>query len=170
MKTKLIITSLCLFFLVSCDYYASMTGKIIDKETGKPIEGATVNLLDGGDIKITKNDGYFDVFTRPRGSTNPLVIVTKKGYKPFQIEISHSSDKKLYSIKTETKWIDFGERLYLVPNDTNSYFTGFSIEKWSQDFTAGGDTLLIYLSKDDEKVEADKMKKLIIKNREAGLY
>lgn len=169
MKPKLILYGLCLF-CTSCHYYASMTGKIIDKETGKPIADATVNLLDGSDIKKTETDGYFDVFTRTKGSKNPEVVVTKKGYKPFQIEISNSNDKNLYSVKSETKWIEFGERLYLVPKDTNSFISGISIEKWSQFFTAGGDTLLIYLSKDNEKVEIDKMKKQIIKNRNANMY
>jgi len=170
MNSKLILYCLCLLLIVSCEYHASMTGKIIDKETGRPIANATVNLLDGSDIIQTKADGYFEVYTRPRGHTNPKVVVTKRGYKPFQIEISNSSDKTLYSVKSETKWVNFDEPLYLNPKDTISFTNGTFIEKWSQYFTAGGDTLLIYLSKDDEKVEINKIKNQIIKNIESGKY
>jgi len=164
MNSKVIFCCICLFFVVSCEYHASMSGKIMDKETGKPLSGATVNLLEGGDIMQTNADGYFEVFTRPRGSINPKIVVTKRSYKPFELEISRSSDKIFYSVKTETKWVEFDEPLYLIPKDTNSITNGIDIEKWSQSFTAGSDTLLIYLSKDDEKVEVAKIKKEMIKN------
>ena len=158
MKTTLILTSFYLFFLVSCDYGTGITGKVIDKETRRPISNATVNLLDGKDIKKTSNEGYFAVY-RQMGAfkVDPEVEITQKGYKPFKIKISSSHGKISYSVKSETKWVDFKEPLSFESKHKTSELEGTWLEKWSQNFTVG-DTLLIYLTKDDEKAEIEKIK------------
>ena len=158
MKTTLILTSFCLFFLVSCDYRTGMTGKVVDKETGRPISNATVNLLDGKSIKKTNNEGYFAVY-RQMGAfkVDPKVEITQKGYKPFQIKISSSHDKTSYSVKSETKWVDFNEPLSIESKSKTSELKGTWLEKWSQNF-AVSDTLIIYLTKEDEKAEIEKIK------------
>ena len=157
MKTILILSIFCLFFMESCDYGTGMTGKVFDKETGQPISNATVNLLDSKDIKKTNNEGFFAVY-RQMGAfkVDPVIEITKKGYKPFQMQISSKNDKTSYFVKSETKWVDFNEPLTNDSKAKTSDLTGTWIEKWSQNFTAG-DTLLIYLTKDDEKAEIEKI-------------
>jgi len=167
MRTKFIIYYLFLLFLVSCDYETGLKGEIIDKETGKPIAGATVNLLDGKDIQKTNADGFFSVLHASGHSLpHPKVLITMKGYKPFQLELDQSDNYKIYKVKSETKYIKFNKRFYYTPSDTSSYSEGIDIEKWSTDFLAG-DTLKLYLSKDDEKTEIEKLKSKIKKNWEA---
>jgi len=140
-----------------------LEGKIIDKETGKPIEGATVNFLDGKDIQETDSDGFFSVSHVPNHLTHPEVLITKKGYKPFRLELDRSGDYRIYKVKTETKYIKLDERFYYSPLDSGSYSDVMDIEKWSTEF-CDGDTLKFYLAKDDEKTEIIKLKSIIRKN------
>jgi len=164
MKRQFIFYSFCLLFVISCDYGTGMTGKVIDKETGKPISNATVNLLDGKDIAKTNETGYFEVY-RQGGSHKivPEVLITKKGYKPFQIRITSSDEGNSYTVKSETKDIEYDEPLYLN-SDKSSFTTGTTIEKWSQNFSVS-DTLTIYLTKDDEKAEVKKIKMKLKANK-----
>ena len=158
MEGRFLFYSFCLLFIASCDYGTGMTGKVIDKETGNPISNATVNLLDGKDIVKTTETGYFEVY-RQGGSRkiDPEVLITKKGYKPFKIRITSSDEGTSYTIKSETKDIEYNEPLYLN-SDKSSFTTGTVIEKWSQNFSVG-DTLTIYLTKDDEIAEVEMTKK-----------
>ena len=153
---KLLFISCCLLFMVSCGEFrkTGMNGKIIDKETGKPISDAAVNLCQGLDVTTTNTEGYFEV----NGQTgahkiDPVVEVTKDGYKPFQIKISYSENESSYSVKTETKWIRYKDTVFFNSKKT-SFLLGVDIEKWSQDF-AISDTLTIYLTKENYKKEVE---------------
>jgi len=134
-----------------------MTGKVYDKETGKPIAHATVILLEDKDKVQTDNEGYFEVYT-PTGNKriDPIVVVSKKGYKPFQLRINYSGDETSYSVKTETEYIQYKDTLFLFSNKS-SYLLGVDIEKWSQDF-AVGDTLKIYLKKKNTEAEVKEIR------------
>jgi thioredoxin reductase len=133
-----------------------MTGKVFDKETGKPIANATVNLLEDKDVAQTDNNGYFQVYTQT-GSHKiaPIVVVSKKGYKPFQLRINSSGEETSYSVKSETEFIKYKDTLFMNSNKS-SYLLGVDIEKWSQNF-AVGDTLKIYLTKENVEKEVEKI-------------
>ena len=157
MNIKLTILSSCILLFTSCNMSTGMKGKVFDKETGKPIANATVILLKDKDEVQTDNEGYFEVST-PTGNQriDPTVIVSKKGYKPFQLSINYSSDETSYSVKTETEYIQYKDTLFLYSNK-DSYLLGVDIEKWSQDF-AVGDTLKIYLKKKNTEAEVKEIR------------
>jgi len=152
MTKKFLIFCFLPFFLSACDYVTDLEGKIIDIETGKPISGATVNLLDGKDIQETNADGFFSVSFCPTRLTYPKVLITKKGYKPFEIEFDGSDKQKIYKVTTETKYVKLSKPFYFIPNDTSSYMVNVNIDKWSRNFSVG-DTLKIYLKPDNENLE-----------------
>lgn len=133
-----------------------MRGKVYDKETGKPIADATVNLLEDKDIVQTDHNGYFEVYTQTGAhKIDPIVVVSKKGYKPFQLSIKHSGDEISYSVKSQTEYVEYKDTLFLSSNK-DSYLLGVDIEKWSQNF-AVDDTLRIYLTKKDIEGEVEKI-------------
>jgi len=147
---------------MSCGEFmrTGMNGKIIDKETGKPISDAEVNLCEGLDVTSTNKDGYFEVHGKTGAhKIDPIVVVTKDGYKPFQIKISYSDDESSYSVKTETKWIKYKDTVFFNSEKT-SFLLGVDIEKWSQDF-AISDTLTIYLTKENDKKEVEQSRDLL---------
>jgi len=133
-----------------------MTGKVYDKETGKPIANATVILLEDKTTIQTDNKGYFEVYTSTGAyKIDPIVVVSKKGYKPFQLRIKYSGDEISYSVKSETEYIEYKDTLFLSSNK-DSYLLGVDIEKWSQNF-AVDDTIRIYLTKKDIEGEVEKI-------------
>ena len=156
MNIRLTILSTCILLFMSCNMSTGMKGRVFDKETGKPISNATVNLLEDKDIVQTDNDGYFEVYTSTGNhKTAPIVVVSKKGYKPFQLRINYSGDETSYSVKSETEFIEYKDTLFMNTNKS-SYLLGVDIEKWSQDF-AVVDSLRIYLTKKDIEGEVEKI-------------
>ena len=151
MKSKLILNLIIILTLLSCDYATEQQGIVLDKKTGKPIVGATVELLDAKDYQKTNTEGYFYV-TYVSGRSLPAnkIMITKKGYKPLLFEIDKSDEYNIFKVKSETKYIKFDKRFYYTPNDSSSFSEGIDIEQWSTEFLVG-DTLKFYLSKDEEK-------------------
>lgn len=149
---------LCLIVLqlqACTSFSVRIVGKIYDKETGRPLAGTTVNLLDGSDIKITGNDGFFEVFSETRPFQDARLLVTLDGYKPFQLKIKEKSNETSYIVKSGSIHVDFEEPVYPDPNNLNTFITGTSIEKWSEEFRTG-DTLYIYLVREDLKAEIER--------------
>jgi hypothetical protein len=148
MKFKFTAISIFLLILCSCDCVIKVTGKVLDKESNKPVIGATVDLLKGADLEKTNEKGIFEVIRVSGFCKDPLINVSLVGYKPFQIEIKKSKGCTQFSVKTELTWVDYKQPYYPDPNNKNTYIYGIWINKWSQDFTVN-DTLIIYLSKDN---------------------
>ena len=110
-----------LFTFVSTGCYASMTGTVVDSETGKPIEGAVVlvewtmekglpGLSNTEPYKvievITDKEGKFEV----SGVLNPLVdppdiTVYKKGYVAWNNKFIFPGYKKRKDFKWQNKYI-----------------------------------------------------------------
>jgi len=133
-----------------------MTGKVYDKETGKPIVDATVNLLEDRDNAKTDSNGYFEVYAQTGNhKIAPIILVSKEGYKPFQLRISSSDNGVNYSVKSETEFIKYRDTLFLN-SDKTSYLLGVDIEKWSLNF-AVDDTLKIYLTRKNVQKEVEKI-------------
>jgi len=67
MNIRLIFFCILLLQLQACtDFSVSVSGRVIDKETGYPISNAIVNLLDENNIQETNSIGYFEVSTGTR--------------------------------------------------------------------------------------------------------
>ena len=152
MSRKYLSLCILLFPLQGCSFSAGILGRVIDMATGLPIPGTTVNLLDGRDIKTTDITGLFEVFSETRPFQDPSILVTKDGYKPFQLRIEYSSDETKYIVKSESVSVDYDEPVYSDPKNRDNFITGTWIEKWSTEFKTG-DTLTIYLTRDHEIAE-----------------
>jgi len=159
MKTVNVIAFLIVLLLTSCDWETHIIGKVIDKETGKEISGATINLLDGKDIVKSDKNGCFSVSHAWGGiSIDPKISISCNGYKPFQLIMKSSSNEICYSIKNEYYYVNLDKPFYPDPKDSSSYSVNFSLQKWSQTITTG-DTLKIYLDRDNINAEIEKIKK-----------
>ena len=148
MKLIILVISVSLLMLISCDCEIKVVGKVLEKDSGKPIQGAVVDLLKGADIEKTNSKGIFEVIKITGFCKDPMINISSTRYKPFQIVIKKSKGQATYSIKTETKWIDFNKPYYPDPKNANTYITGTWINRWSENFTIA-DTLIVYLSKED---------------------
>ncbi len=154
---------LVLIYFGARDYIVYMTGIVIDKESGQKLSNVNVKLIDVNDSVTTDNKGYFEIYRRPTRSVSKKIVVSKSGYKPFQITIENSDNDYKYIVKTERLSVNFDKPFYPHLNDSNVYFSNIDIEKYSQTFCAG-DTLKIYLDKNDEKFEVEKIKSEMLKN------
>lgn len=164
MTGKFIIYGILLILISSCDIYTGTSAKVLDQETGKPISDARVVLLYKSDSTKTNDKGYFEI----RSSTglykvDPEVLITKAGYKPFQLKEKHSSKETSYIVKSESIDVDFDKPVYPDPRNRGTFIVSTSIDKWSQDFRAG-DTLIFYLTRDDRNSEIERIKNEIKHN------
>lgn len=155
MSRKYILICIFLLPLQACNFSVGVLGKVFDKETGQPISLAMVDLLDGKDRENTNIDGFFEVFSQTRPFQDAVILVTKEGYKPFHLKIVRTADETTYVIKSESISVDYDQPIYPDPNNRNTFITGTWIDKWSTDLRTG-DTLSIYLSREDTKAESSK--------------
>lgn len=160
MSRKYLFLLILLLPLQGCSFSVKILGRVIDKETGRLILGATVNLLEGRDIKKTDKAGFFEVFSETGPFQDPTILVTKDGYKPFQIRIEGSDEETTYTVKSESIFIDYEEPVFPEPNKRETFITGAWIDKWSKEFKTG-DTLTIYLVRDNRKAEIERAKEKI---------
>lgn len=156
MSRKYIFLCILLLPLQACTSFpVKIIGRVFDKETGLPLLGTTVNLLDGSDIKKTDSNGFFEVSTETRPFQDPVILVTKESYKPFQLRIDGNSEEISYVVKSESISVDYEEPVYPDPNNRGTFITGTWIDKWSNEFKTG-DTLSIYLVREDTKAASNK--------------
>ncbi len=102
-----------LYFIFGSDTRKIPVGRVIDSQSGKPLELAVVRLYDQKtkkllQTKVTNKDGLFD-FLLPSGAY--FIQVTKKGYK-------HPASKDLGQIITITqtqKYAYVQEEIRLIP-------------------------------------------------------
>jgi hypothetical protein len=67
--------------------YLSLSGKIVDAQTQKPIANAYIGLLKRGTGTITNDDGQF-VYRFPRIAADSSLVVAVAGYRTFQQKAS----------------------------------------------------------------------------------
>ncbi len=87
MSIKFLFPYILLLSLQSCSFSVKILGRVIGKETGVLILGATVNLLEGRDIKKTDSAGLFEIFSEIRPFEDPTILVTKKDINLFILEL-----------------------------------------------------------------------------------
>ncbi|HEY4651206.1 MAG TPA: hypothetical protein VIG72_07315 [Pontibacter sp.] len=123
-----------------------------------PLADAMVNLLNGRDIEKTDSNGLFEVYSETRPFQDPTILVTKDGYKPFQLKIERNSNETSYTVTSESVSIDYTAPVYPDPENRETFVTGTWVNKWSTEFRTG-DTLSIYLAREDIKAEVERNKK-----------
>lgn len=87
------------FIITSCDCYQMIDGIVVDKETNKPIVGATLYVKNKEQNKaLTDSVGYFQLSNISGGFTCPPmnIIVECTGYKIYKAEIPIGKEKMIY--------------------------------------------------------------------------
>jgi|GEM_PF-2827169 len=110
MKTPLILFNLfmisCLIATAGSAQTSNVYGKVMDKETHKPLYGVSVCLEDDqlGIGTITNKDGEFRLWNLPGDSLN--VLIRCDGYETYVLDLStfssSSQDVKEIYLETET--------------------------------------------------------------------
>lgn len=91
-----------LIFFNSCDCVQRVTGTIIDKETGKPLQGAVVYKQDKEWVKtITDTTGYFELSNISGGFRCPPmnIIVKTDNYKSREFKIPAGGQDTIKLVK-----------------------------------------------------------------------
>lgn len=81
---------LILISITSCDCFQHVSGTIMDKETGKPLEGVTVYNKNKDWIKITTDStGHFELSSISGGFRCPPIslIIEKENYSTINTKI-----------------------------------------------------------------------------------
>jgi TonB-linked SusC/RagA family outer membrane protein len=76
----LLFASVCFSILAVAQEHV-VTGKIIDMETGKPVEGATVKVKNTTIATVTNGDGFFNIKVP---SNESVLTITSVGYLAFE--------------------------------------------------------------------------------------
>ena len=150
-------STILLLTFTSCDCHVAIQGIVIDKESGKPIQNAKVNMTDR-DIEELTDNGIFDIGEHSGFCYDPKVEVSMNGYKPFRIQIIHRSEYTSYNIESEGISVDYDEPFYPDPSNKNTFMTGTWINKFSEDFKVSGDTIILYLEEDNLEKEIQRIK------------
>ena len=85
---RLLFSLLATFSFVSAKAQTTIRGRVVDKETGNPVIGASVYLEDFTDGSFTDFDGFFQFTTKSQGQTN--LVATSMGYEKVSKYISLS--------------------------------------------------------------------------------
>ena len=156
-----------LLLLCSCNCQIMVKGKIISAETGKPINGAKIEIV-GRNLTLESNQkGIFKIGEMTGFCYDPKMKVTYKGHKPFIIELESKSEFQNFKLKKESEFVEYKEPFYPNPNNKNTFITGTWIEKYSGDFKIKSDSLLIYLDENNLTKEIELIKEEL-KNKNSG--
>lgn len=87
------------FYLASCDCLQHVSGIILDKETGKPLQGVTVYNKNKDWMKITTDStGHFELSAISGGFRCPPVylIIEKESYSTINTEIPSGGNEIIH--------------------------------------------------------------------------
>ena len=153
--------------LSSCDCQIFVKGKVISSATGKPIDGAKIEMVGKNLNSNTDNNGNFSIGEMTGLCYSPKIKVTYKGHKPFEIELESDSDSQNYKLKKESESIEFDKPFYPDPKNQNTYILSTWIDKYSNNFEVKSDSLIIYLDEKNQTKEIESIKRKL-KNKNSG--
>jgi hypothetical protein len=156
-----------LLLLCSCDCQITVRGKIISSETGKPINGAKIEMLGKNLISESDQNGIFKIGEMTGFCYDPKIKVTYKGHKPFIIELESESEFQNFKLKKESEFVEYKKPFYPNPDNKNTFINGTWIEKYSGNFKIKSDSLLIYLDEKNLTKEIELIKQEL-KNKNSG--
>lgn len=87
--------------------YGHLSGKVIDKTTGKPLEGAHVMLADASTGTATNSSGYFNISRLESGKHE--VTVTYVGYQPVRDTVwvpANQGSRQDFSLDMKPVWVE----------------------------------------------------------------
>jgi hypothetical protein len=167
MKIKLFTPIGISLLLCSCDCWIQVNGKVISSETGKPISGAKIEMVDKNLTSTSDQNGNFTIGEMTGFCYSPKVRITYDNHKPFEIELESESDFQNYKLKKESEFVEYNEPFYPNPNNKNTFMNGTWIEKYSGDFKIKSDSLFIYLEENNLTNEIELIKQQL-KNENSG--
>lgn len=88
-----------ILFITSCDCYQITEGFVLDKDTNKPIIGATLYIKNKEWNKVlTDSVGHFELSNISGGFTCPPmnIVVECKEYKTYKAEIPSGRERVIY--------------------------------------------------------------------------
>ena len=172
-KSLICILSIFIFTCYSCDYSIKRNGRVLSSLDGKPISGAKISLKDKNITITTDSLGYFNLeVVGGRKPPKPIFIISKEGYKNFEIEFDATNSENVFKVKTEKKNYNLNGKFF-YPDSTNllTFFTSIEFEKYSKDFAIKNDSLIIYLDIDDLEIDfGNYLKKLKINGWDIDRY
>jgi hypothetical protein len=96
--TSIMATLIGLTFMTSCDCYQHVSGTVIDKETGIPLQGVTVyNRKVVKHKTVTDSVGHFELYRISGGlSCPPMTVIAEfKNYDRVKVKITSGGQEKI---------------------------------------------------------------------------
>jgi hypothetical protein len=89
---KFLLLILFTVLITSCDCFVKLEGSIVDRTTGKSIEGATYkNLSKNWISKTTDSSGHFNLSAITDQHCTLTILVEKEGYKSLDSALENGS-------------------------------------------------------------------------------
>ncbi len=142
----------------SCDYHINIHGKILLYNSDIPVQGAKIELVNRNISVLSGATGDFNIGEHTGRSYNPVLRITKENYKPFEIELDHEDNSKVYKVKTESVYHHLDEPFYPNPNNEDTYLVNIPLEKYSQNFKLNNDTIIVHLEHSNIQNEIESLK------------
>jgi len=146
-----IIVTIILFLSGCISSVIHLKGRVLSNVNGEPIANAIVKLQSADIYVKTDSLGYFELVHIGGMPSKANFLVSKEGYKDFEIEFDSKGRQKIYKITNDNVFYSFtdGRMLcYDTIKSAGSLHAGFSIEKYSTGFTSRNDSIIFYLDLD----------------------
>lgn len=101
MFTRLLVTGLLLWCTLGCMAQAVLSGVVTDKETGKPLPGASVFISNTSSGTVTRSDGRFSLPPLTPGKCD--LVIAALGYETYITSITVSTSIALPGIALQPK-------------------------------------------------------------------
>jgi len=159
---KRIILVILSYLVISCDCEIGIQGQVLSSNTGKPIKGAKVEIINRDLVSTTSLGGHFALGEMTGFCYLPTLRVTYENHKPFEIELNSDSDNRIFKVREESEYIDLDKPFYPNPENKKTSISSIPIEKYSRNFKIKNDSLFIYLDNNNSKREIDSIKKILV--------
>ena len=155
MKKKIYILSILIGNLIfhGCDYCIQLKGRVLSNKNDEPIREAQITLKSRNITVVTDSLGFFYLQDCGGGRCpKPIYVVSKEGYKDFEMEFRSMDSGDGIIVKTGQKNYDLGGK-YFYPDSMNSstYLAVIAFEKYSKDYAKRGDSVIFYMDIDNEE-------------------
>ena len=131
---RLILISLFLFVVFQTGAFAqkfTLSGKVTDKSTGKPVDFATVVVEGTGQWAIADIDGVFSIKNVPASKTK--VTISCLGYVDWSREISIQKDIPNLQVALDPDNLTLESAVVTAKDDSNSATTSRTIDRTALD-------------------------------------
>jgi hypothetical protein len=146
--TKIITILIGLTFLISCDCYQRVTGTVVDKETGRPLNGVTVyNKSKEWSKIITDTTGHFELSNISGGFRCPpmTIVVKKTDYKIFETSIP-AGGQQIVKLEKQ-KLLLFKDTTCIPKPDILDQQLVYLVTEKNAEFPGGQQAFMTYLQK-----------------------